>query len=69
MDKGRAGTGGPVVRAAHVRVSEEVIPIGAPALEGAAGGPTVRIVREGDVIQMLEVVCSCGERIRIRCDY
>lgn len=69
MDGGRAGTGGPVVRAARVQVSEEAVRIGAPSQEEVPGEPTVRIVREGNTIQALEVVCSCGERIRIRCDY
>ncbi|MBP3960903.1 hypothetical protein J8F10_37250 [Gemmata sp. G18] len=69
MDEGRAGAGSPVVRATRVRVSEEAVRIGAPVPPGASGEPTVRIIREGDVIQALEVTCSCGERVRIRCEY
>ncbi len=69
MDEGQAGSGGPVVRAARVRVSDEPVRIGAPVATGTPGEPTVRVAREGDTIQMLEVTCSCGERIRIRCDY
>ncbi|AMV25024.1 hypothetical protein VT84_11550 [Gemmata sp. SH-PL17] len=69
MDEGRAGAGSPVVRATRVRVSEEAVRIGAPAPGGAPGEPTVRVIREGDVVQAIEVVCSCGERIRIRCEY
>lgn len=69
MDEGPAGAGGPVVRAARVRVTGEPVRIGAPAPTSAAHEPAVRIVRDGDVIQALEVTCSCGERIRIRCEY
>lgn len=69
MDEGQAAAGGPVVRAARVRVSEEAVRIGGPARPDGPTEPTVRIVREGDLIQALEVTCSCGERIRIRCDY
>ena len=69
MDEAPAGAGSPVVRAARVRVGGEPVRIGAPAPQGASPEPTVRIVREGDVIQALEVTCSCGERIRIRCEY
>lgn len=69
MDEGPTASGSPVVRAARVRVSEEAVRIGGPAKPDAPAEPTVRIVREGDVIQALEVTCSCGERIRIRCEY
>ncbi|AWM37377.1 hypothetical protein [Gemmata obscuriglobus] len=69
MDEGPAGGGGPVVRAARVRVTGEPVRIGAPAPTGGGHEPTVRVVREGDLIQALEVTCTCGERIRIRCEY
>jgi hypothetical protein len=69
MDGDQAVTGSPVVRAGRVQVSEEVVRIGAPPSEEKPGEPTVRIVREGDAVQALEVTCSCGERIRIRCEY
>ena len=64
-----AGTGGSVVRAARVRVSGEAVRIGAPVPDGHSGEPVVELVREGDVIQTIEITCPCGERINIRCDY
>lgn len=69
MGEGEAAAGGPVVRAARVRVAGEAVRVGAPAPAAGPGGPTVRVVREGDAVQALEVTCSCGERIRIRCEY
>lgn len=64
-----SGGGGAVVRAARVSVSGEAVRIGAPARASAPGEPVVELVREGDVIQAIEITCSCGERINIRCDY
>jgi hypothetical protein len=71
MDEGQAGAGSPVVRAAQVRVTEETVRIGAPAQphQGTPAGPTIRVVREGDAVKLIEVTCACGELIRIRCDY
>lgn len=34
-----------------------------------AVGPTVEVVREGDVVRAIDVTCACGERIRIVCEY
>jgi hypothetical protein len=68
MSEGQAAAGGPVVRAAHVQVSGEAVRVGAPAA-AAPGEPTVRVVRDGDTVQALDVTCACGERIRIRCEY
>ena len=31
--------------------------------------PEIHIEWEGDVVRSIEVTCSCGERIRIACDY
>ena len=51
-----------------------------PALLSAAGAkshpigshtehPTVEVVKEGDKVVRLVVVCSCGERVEIECLY
>jgi hypothetical protein len=29
----------------------------------------VRLEREGDIVRAIEVTCSCGERIRLLCEY
>ena len=69
MDEGQTGSTGLVVPADRVRVSDEAVPIGAPSPGGSRGEPKIQLVREGGVIRAIEVVCSCGELIRIRCDY
>lgn len=33
------------------------------------GQPTVEVVKEGDKVVRLIVVCSCGERVEIECLY
>jgi hypothetical protein len=69
MDEGQTGSGGLVVPAAQVRVSDEAVPIGAPSRGESVGEPKIQLVREGGVIRAIEVICSCGELIRIRCEY
>jgi hypothetical protein len=32
-------------------------------------GPTVEVVKEGDKVVRLVVVCGCGERVEIECLY
>ncbi len=34
-----------------------------------ACAPLVEVIRDGDVIQAIDVTCACGEKIRVRCDY
>lgn len=53
-----------VIRAEHIRVETDRVPIGVPR-----PGPKVEVIRDGDAIRAIEVTCSCGERIRIECDY
>lgn len=40
---------------------------GSPAHGHAA--PTIELLREGDVVQAIDVTCSCGETIRLWCSY
>jgi hypothetical protein len=37
--------------------------------EEAAAEPRVELIRDGDVIQAIDVTCTCGKRIRLRCIY
>ena len=71
MDERRPGPGGAVVPAGRITVSREVVRIGEslPAGHAPHGEPRVELVREGGVIRLIEVTCSCGEVIRIRCEY
>ena len=58
-----------VVAADRVTVSDAAVRIGAPRPGEEHGEPKVQLVREDGVIRAIDVVCRCGERIRIRCDY
>ena len=40
-----------------------------PSGECSAGAPTVEVVKEGDKVVRLVVVCTCGERVEIECLY
>ena len=31
--------------------------------------PTVELIRAGNVIRAIDVTCTCGRRIRLRCHY
>ena len=57
-----------VITAEHVHVTDE------PARVGRPQGSTkrelqVELIREGDIVRAIDITCSCGERIRLRCDY
>lgn len=58
---------GAVVAASRVVLADEPVRIGGPA--GGPGEPRVHLVREDGVIRAIDVVCACGERIRVRCEY
>ncbi|MDB5312207.1 MAG: hypothetical protein JWO38_6409 [Gemmataceae bacterium] len=64
-----AGADGPVVTADRVTVSAETVRIGAPRSADAPGEPKVQLIREDGVIRAIDVTCTCGERVRIRCEY
>lgn len=68
MDQVRYGAAGrAVVPADCVRLSAEAVRVGAPGPVGRE--PTVQLVREDGVVRAIDVTCSCGERIRVRCEY
>jgi hypothetical protein len=69
MDEGQSGSSSLIVPADRVRVSTEAVPIGVPRRGESKGEPKIQLVRDGGVIRAIEVICSCGELIRIRCDY
>jgi hypothetical protein len=68
MNEGVPAVGGSVVPAARVRVSGEAVRVG-PARPAGAPEPKVQVFHEGDAVRVIQVVCTCGERICIRCDY
>jgi hypothetical protein len=52
-----------------------VVPFSGAAIRNGHGGacassqPTVDVIKEGDKVVRLVVVCSCGERVEIECLY
>lgn len=40
-----------------------------PPTQANHGAPTVEVVKEGDKVVRLIVVCGCGERVEIECLY
>ena len=58
-----------VLSGQQVKVSSDVVRIGAPVAHVTHGEPTVQLVREDGVVRAIDVTCGCGERIRILCDY
>lgn len=62
------GTGA-VVAAAQVRLAREAVRITPPRAADAPAEPVVQLVREDGVIRAIEIVCGCGERVRVVCEY
>ena len=58
-----------VVVGRHVHYSDESAPVGKPRPFSDKREPTVELIREGILIRAVEIVCTCGERIRLRFDY
>jgi hypothetical protein len=56
-----------VIPSQCVRFSRETAHVPVPRRNG--GEPKVELVRSGDRIRAIDVTCSCGQRIRLRCDY
>jgi hypothetical protein len=52
-----------------VLVSEESARVGVPRPGAPACAPQIELVRDGDVVQAIDVTCTCGQRIRLRCVY
>jgi len=44
---------------AHVRIPAET----------TSKEPQIEVVRENDMIRAIDVTCSCGQKIRLVCDY
>lgn len=50
-----------------VRFSDETAHVGVPRRGGSE--PKIDLIRSGDRIVAIDLTCSCGQRIRLRCDY
>jgi hypothetical protein len=31
--------------------------------------PRIQVIREGDEVRAIEITCSCGQKVRLRCVY
>ena len=57
-----------VVPGPFVRITGETARVAIPGQEDKSQ-PRVELVRQGDVVQAIEITCTCGQRIRLRCVY
>lgn len=44
-----------------------IVPSRSPTAPACA--PQIELVRDGEVIQAIDVTCTCGQKIRLRCAY
>ena len=51
-----------------VHVTGETVRVDVPHKDSAVE-PRIELVRDGDVIQAIDVTCTCGKKIRLRCIY
>jgi hypothetical protein len=63
--------GGAVIPARQVQVltAPALAPKLAPRPEPCREKPQISIIKEGDTVRAIEVTCSCGEKIRLECEY
>lgn len=52
----------------RVRQSDEVAQVGVPRKEDRDAA-VVELVKEGDVVQAIDVTCRCGHKTRVWCVY
>ena len=57
-----------VIPASDIRVGSEPVALGIPNHEPGAE-PRVNLIRDGNAVLAIEIVCSCGERIVLTCVY
>jgi hypothetical protein len=57
-----------VIPASHIRLGAEPVTLCIPGLQPSEQ-PKVNLVREGDVVRAIEIVCTCGKRIVLNCVY
>jgi hypothetical protein len=57
-----------VVLRHQVRLAEDAARVSVPGQPGKAE-PQVHLIRDGNVVKAIEVVCACGQRLRLNCLY
>lgn len=68
MSAKKAGTSGCVIPAGRVLQNAVPVQISVPR-DADSGTSDVRLERDGELVRAIEVICSCGEVIRLICDY
>ena len=56
----------PTGEAVRISVGKQVA---APAPVVCPTQPQIELIREGDVIKAIDVLCTCGQRMRLHCVY
>ena len=61
----------PLANAPRTPIASASAPAAKPAAPANCGAPspTVEVIKEGDKVVRLVVVCGCGERVEIECLY
>lgn len=57
-----------IVPGSRVRQSAETVPVGGPR-PVVTHEPVVELVKEGEVVQAIDVTCACGQKTRVWCVY
>ena len=52
----------------RVRQSDETTLVGVPR-QADEHGTTVELVKDGNVVRAIDVICSCGQKTRVWCVY
>ena len=58
-----------VILASRVCVVDDTVLVGSPRPTFPRVEPNIRLIKEGGVIRALDVICGCGEKVRVKCDY
>ncbi len=53
---------------AQVNLSSDPVQVGLP-IDPESASPSLRIIRDQDLVTKIEVACSCGCKMRILCNY
>jgi hypothetical protein len=62
------GTSRAVVPSGRVRMTDSMERVSIPG-HCSTGDPRIELIRNGDVVEAIDVFCSCGKHIRLRCSY
>lgn len=69
FDTMRSEVAAGVVCREHVRVLGEAARVGPHEPAPAVTGPQINMLRDGETVRAIEVICTCGERIVLNCVY